>query len=123
MNIAGSKGFCGSLQIQTVITDQKLHISRMPDPKKAVIPGTIKKHVLVKTGNGDKYFLIVTRNPLPQNPLESGIFFNFYPESIVLNAGQIIFDLLILSRSKNSPNSFPSRRASENEKFGCLPQP
>jgi hypothetical protein len=49
----------------------------MPDPKKAVIPGKIKKLVLmkpvpVKTGNGDEYFLIFTRNPLlPQNPLEA----------------------------------------------------
>jgi hypothetical protein len=58
MKLPGPKGFCGSLQIQTVITvirSEKLHISRMPDPKKAVIPGKIKKQVpvklvLVKTG-------------------------------------------------------------------------
>jgi hypothetical protein len=47
------------LKALTVISEQKTARLRMPDPKKAVIPGKIKKPVPVKpvpvkTGNGER---------------------------------------------------------------------
>jgi hypothetical protein len=53
--------FCGSVQIQTLITviaEQKDCASPDTDPKKAVIPGKIKKHVPAEAG------MIFACNPL-----------------------------------------------------------
>jgi hypothetical protein len=46
LSVAGSNGFCGFMQIRaliTVIPEQKTARFPAPDPKKAVIPGKIKK--------------------------------------------------------------------------------
>jgi hypothetical protein len=55
----------------------------------------VPKNLSFREKSKNEYFLIFTRNPLlPQTPLESGIFSDFYPESIVFKVRQEIFDLL-----------------------------